>query len=240
MIKSSSIQPIGVFAIAAIISMTTARFTHAAPVDPQILAARSQANSADIEQVVLIAKQTADKIGTGEIVLTTVNTESLAKFMADAVAAKLSTAAGSQRPDNKADEIGEIAAFITDGIIPNPTFKNLKTVGNPNVLAVLRGTLSNAKKTAELLVNDIVRDVVGSVALTIRNSALLTDRKKEKILAFLLANKRFIAGKLNKGDVKAGLLEGFSGSPAANLAYEDGNIDALGAITDPETDIRNA
>lgn len=240
MSKTSSIPAFGVFALVAIISMTPAGFTQAAPVDPQILAARTQANSADIEQIVTIAKQTADKIASGEIALTTLNTESLAKFMADAVAGKVATVAGPQRPDNQADEIAEIAAFITEGIIPNPTFKSLKSVGNPNLLAILRGALASAKKTASLLINDIVRDVAGSVALTIRNNTLLTDQKKEKIRAFLLANKRFIAGKLNKTDFKTGLLDGFSGSAAANAAYEDGNIDALGTVADPETDIRNA
>lgn len=240
MSKTSSIQAFGVFALVAIISMTTAAFTQAAPVDPQILDARTQANSADIEQVVTIAKQTADKIGTGQIPLTTLNTESLATYMANAVAGKVPTESGPNRPDNQADEVGEIAAFITEAIIPNPTFKSLKTVGNPNVLAVLRGALATIKKTAALLINDVVRDVAGSVALTIRNNTLLSDTKKDKILSFLLANKKSIAGKLNKSDVKTGLIDGFSGSPAANALYEDGNIDALGSVVDPETDIRNA
>ena len=240
MSKSFSTQAFGVFALVAISSLTGPVITVAAPVDPQILQARSQANSADIEQIVVIAKQTADKMATGQIPLTPLNTESLAKFMTDAVGGKVSTLTGPQRPDNKADEIAEIAAFITEGIIPHPNFKSLKSVGNPNLLAVLRGSLATAKKTAELLINEVVRDVAGSVALTIRRNALLSDRKKEKILAFLLANKRLIAGKLNKTDFKNGLLEGFSDSAAANLAYEDGNIDALGTIADPETDIRNA
>lgn len=208
-------------------------------IDPQIYIAKGAASASSIEEIVKIAQNTANKIGSGEIALTTTNSKALARFMAEEIIAKPFAPVGPNRLANKADEIGETAAFITEAIIPNPGFRKLKTGGNPNILAILKGSLRTVKRTAELISAGAIRDVVASVALTIHNNTLITDTKEAKIRAFLFANKVSIAGLANKPQVKAALIEGFSGSAAANLAFEDGNIDALAQVSDPETDLRN-
>lgn len=225
-------------AILTILLLGSPCSVNAQGVDPQITSAKAAARDANIEDIVKIAQSTANKMGTGEIELTRVNSKALSRFMAEEIIAKTPAVSGPNRVANKVDELGETAAFISEAIVPNPGFKKLKTGANPNLLAILKGTLRTAKTTAELLAAGVIRDVVASVALTVHNNPLITDAKEAKIQSFLFANRAFIAGSANKKTVKFALREGFSGGATANLSFEDGNIDALAQVSDPETDFR--
>jgi|SRR5688572_5187644 len=216
-----------------------------AQVDAQILAGVQAASTQNIESLAISAGALADKIGTGEIKSSKKNLKALSVGFADAAHNKIAVTPPSptdpNRPDNKADEIGEIAAQIQEGIANNPKYiANKRSKGTKRTIIILKGVLKTVKKTSALLGTTVVRDVAGSVALTIHNDPgldLVEEKIQKKLSKAKIAKK--IAGKVNVTDFLAGLSEGFD-SPVANTKYEDGNIDALSTIADPETDIRPA
>ena len=214
-------------------------------VDPQILAGVQAATTQNIESLAISAGALADKMGTGEIKSSKKNLKALSVGFADAAHQKIAATPPSptdpHRPDNKADEIGEIAAQIQEGIANNPKYiANKRSKGTKRTIVILKGVLKTVKKTSALLGTTVVRDVAGSVALTIHNDPgldLIEEKIQKKLSKKLIATK--IAGKVNVTEFLAGLTEGFD-SPLANTKYEDGNIDALSLVADPETDIRPA
>jgi hypothetical protein len=216
----------------------------AAKTDAQILAFRTAAESADIEAISSLGGDVADKFGTGEIKSNNKNIKSLANFGANAIIAKPEATTGPTRPDNKADEVAELGATIQDGMQADAKYiANKKKIGVKRTVTMMKGLLKTAKKTATLFGTTIFRDAAGSVALTIRNDPAL-DLVEEKIQAGLLKLSKKIAGKVNRTAIQTGFTEGFDSvaleGGAANTKYEDGNIDALTRVADPETDIRPA
>jgi hypothetical protein len=97
---------------------------------------------------------------------------------------------------------------------------------------------------AMLTASAVFRDVAGSIALTISNNPTVYV-KSEKLQAFLNAKAAAIAGTSKRNGYRQGNDEGFGTSidpldpRDRNEKYEDGEIERLGTVTDPETDHRN-
>lgn len=242
MIRRNTLTPALSALLAAGLLATTAQ---AAKVDAQITAARNAAATADIEQISSIGADIGDKFGTGEIKSNGKNLKSAGVFLADAIIAKTEAVPPSptdrNRPDNKADEIGELGAFLVEGLANNAKFLKKKgAVGAKQVIVVMKGFLKTAKKTAQLFGTTIFRDAAGSVALTIHNDPGITDDIEEKIQKKLVKSSKKIAGKTNRTAIQTGFAEGFDGGLPSESKYEDGNIDSLRTVEDPETDNRPA
>lgn len=227
--------------------LATAGNAQAAQVDAQILAAISAAGTQDIEAIAASGGAIGDKIGTGEIKAAKKNIKALASGLSDAIIAKISASPPSptdrNRLDNKADEIGELAAFIQQGLANNPKYQaNKRASGTKQTITLIKGALSTEKKSGVLFGTSVIRDVAGSVALTIHNHPLVSDVVEEKIQKKLLKPgvAKKLAGKANVTAITTGLTEGFDGGAPSELKYEDGNMDNLTTITDPETDFRPA
>jgi hypothetical protein len=237
-----------VFAAAAIASI--GQVALAAQPDPRITgtgtgAAAGDANNAAIEDVGAVAVNYSGQIAAGTIKLSTTNVQALTKVLSDAILAKTTGDGGvltdPNRADNKEDEIGESAALVMKGIAASSKFlKAVPGIRTPNnlTLNLLKGALLSAKTNTQViganLLETVVRDVVGSVMLTIKNDVSINDKKDKKIYAFLKLNAKKVAGAANKNAVKAGLEIGYKGS--TTFFPEDG---AAGPIIDPETDTRN-
>lgn len=214
-------------------------------VDQRIKDAKTVATAeVDIENVTEIARNTGIDIGSGQIPLTTDNVKALGSYMASAIIAKTAPAGAlaiTYNNTNKVDEIGEVGAYVIRQVAENTDFKTKLTNAKAMTLALLRGVLSKPKTNTALLAKNVIKDVVGSVSLTIFNTdvAVLNSTKKTKIKEYLLANAALIAGSANTVKVKAAINQGFSGTVTANKKYEDGNLFTTPQVVDPETDIRN-
>lgn len=195
----------------------------------------------DIERISKEANTTADRIGTGEIALSNTNVSTLGKGLADAIIDKPSVSPPSNtdpnRLENKADEIAEVAAFIQEGIANNPKYQKFR-VAKKRTLKLLQAVLRTAAATPGLIGSSVFRDVAGSVALTIHNDFGIKDAKEAKLKKYLQGKTSAIAGSGNAKEVREGLKAGFRDNPNPNLQYEDGNIDSLSTVSDPETDQR--
>lgn len=235
-------------------AMSTAPVALAAKPDPKITgtapgAAAGDAAAAEIENVGGVATNYSGQIAAGTIKLSTTNVQALTKVLTDAILSKQAGDGSStdpNRPANKEDEIGESAALVMKGIAGSSKF--LKPVpgvrtSNNLTLNLLKGALLSAKTNAELiganLLTTVVRDVVGSVMLTIVNDASIGANKDKKIYQYLKLNAKKVAGGANKDAVKAGLDAAFKGS--TTFFFEDGGAAGTvnGPINDPETDVRN-
>jgi hypothetical protein len=212
-----------------------------AEVDSRILKAREEHTSRDIEDVVITAKDLADKIGKKQIKLTVANVKFLSRSFADEILTKQGEFANTA---NRQDELGELGAFILAGIDDH---KKMRTLLNQKtfILTIAKGVLKSAKTNNTMLTaSEVFRDVAGSIALTISNNPTVY-LKAAKLQAFLNAKAGAIAGFEQRAQYRQGNNEGFgtavdpSDPRNPNLKYEDGNIKELGTIRDPETDQRN-
>jgi hypothetical protein len=227
------------FKLPVVIAMAAAMVASAqAATDTRITTdAAQQAQAAGIEDVGQIAVNYAAQMGTGTIKLSTSNVKALAQVLADAIQAKgLPTDTGVNRLQNQADEIGEAAALIADGIVDSVKFKKGATAYTLNLL---KGALLTAKKNAALLGNSspsLFADVAGSVMQTFVLNTATSTKTDKKIFTFMMRNAAKVAGAKNQKAIKIGLKEAFKNPALALVKYEDGN---LGPIIDPETDTRN-
>jgi hypothetical protein len=190
---------------------------------------------------VITAQKLAENIGKNKIKLTGANVKYLSKKFADEILTKQGAFTNTA---NRQDELGELAAFIVAGIDNNKKMKNFlnqKTF----ILLVAKGVLKSAKtNTVMLTASEMFRDVAGGIALTISNNPTVYVRSA-KLQAFLNAKAEAIAGTSKRGEYRQGNDEGFGTSidPTdprdRNEKYEDGEIERLGTVTDPETDHRN-
>jgi hypothetical protein len=160
----------------------------------------------------------------------------LVKGLADAILAKLPTGLpiDVNRVDNKADEIGEVAAFVFEALAAKASVQKLGGA-KKYALAVMKNAIKTAKKTG-VLSTTIISDVAASVALTIHND-IRFDAIEVKLAKALGKAAKTVAGAPNKSIVQAALAAGFAGTN--NTTAEDGNIPTLTTIIDPETDSRN-
>jgi hypothetical protein len=229
-------------ATAAAALLATTPFASAKKPDPAIQAGVGAALAADIEQAVIIGLPLGDQIGSGAIKLSTTNVNALVKGLADAVVAKIPNPSDPINPNrivNKVDEIGEIAAAITDAV-----FNNAK-IAKPNLgqakkyaLAIMKSALKTAVKSSDFLSTTIVADVCSSVALTLHADPAL-DSIEAKLATALGKSAKKIAGKSNTATVQSALAAGFAADPVTNTTFELGSLRTLFTITDPETDFRN-
>lgn len=251
--KASVLHRVILPAVAMTSLLATAQFASAAT-DPQIVAARTAFQTADIEAVSGLANGFADQIGSGAIKLTPKNVKTLAKDAAVQILAKLAppapvTAAGKLSYDNAADEIVESAAFILDGIAGTAAAPNAKLskLGSQKkfTLTILKAVVSAVKRDNGILTPSIAvfRDLAGSIALTLRSEpnfgALSNPAQFDKLVKFLGKKSKSIAGKTNQTQIQEGFNQGFASADSPASKYENGNNDA-NLVADPETDLHNA
>ena len=241
-------------ALAAVIAAPSTAMAKKKRLPQYITDFQNAANSAPIENIVVLAKNEADQMGTNANGRSIAYAPILNYYATIAIHSK--TAALPEHDSiNKVDEIGENAAFILNGILPNPFFSvTKKSKGFKALRALTLGIVktsiayANAGKANPLqsIVPTLVKDVAGSVALTLHNSTLVSDAQEEALQAYLTNAKvlKALVGKKNfaaQAAARAGFNEGFydvSGIDP-NTKYEDGGIPSLGTIADPETDQRN-
>ena len=229
------------FLAAAALASSSSHILAQGSVDPEVTAAVGRANNnPDIESVSKEANTTGNKFASNQIALNASNVRALVKGLADAIINKPSAPAPAtpvdpNRIENKADEIGEVAAFVQGGLMQNLGFKNFKKA-RALTLAVLQSALATAKMNPALLADKVVQDVAGSVALTIRLSTSVSNKMERRLKNYLILKAKSVAGAARKRQVVAGLKGGFRGD---QLRYEDGNKDDLSTVSDPETDFRN-
>jgi hypothetical protein len=207
-----------------------------------ILAVTAAATTTNIEGIAALGIPAGDQLAAGTIKLNPLNVNTLVKGLTDAILAKPSPASQTDpldpnfvnRDDNKEDEIGEVAAFVMNALAANTKVQKAKD-GAKYAVYIMKTALKNALKNPGVLGQNLIADVVGSVALTIHNDVRF-DAQEGKIAKALGKKAQTIAGKKNKNAVKAALTAGFAGG----ATLEDGNDDSLTLIIDPETDFRNA
>jgi hypothetical protein len=228
-------------AIAALVATTHFAEAKKPKPDPAILVATTLAaqSTTDIENVAGIGIPVATNIGSGVIKLSTTNVNALVAGLAGAILGKTLDPNNHVTIANKADEIGEVAAFVMQGLVGNAKVQKAKD-GKKYAVAVMKNALKAAIKPAAGIPLAIISDVVGSVALTLQNDARITDAEQAKLQKSLIKAAASIAGKKNKNVVKGALLAGFTAPAIPTPPFEDGNIATLTTITDPETDFRNA
>lgn len=202
--------------------------------------AKSVGAVADVEQISNVALVLGRQIAGGSIKVTAA--AGLAKTLTAAIVAKTTLAGTRLSIENKADEVAEVAAFIVGGLVSNSAVLTEKT-GSKILLAIIKSAIAGgkAKKGQTALAADYIADIAGSVARTIKNSAL-SSTLKDKIEAELGLKAKTIAGKANEQVIQAALTAGF----ADDARYEDGatyNTDqrddpAHLFVVDPETDHR--
>jgi hypothetical protein len=207
------------------------QLTQAAPVDPAITAAVTAMNASDIENIVNIVVTTTSALGAGTIKLTGKNLSTFAKGAGAAIAAK-TPAIGPNRPDNKGDEVGEVAAYGIAGLATNPKMAK-KGFALGKLKAYLRFLMSTPRVTAELLTlsSNLFRDVGASAANTINSNGALAPNAA-KIIKGLNKAANSIVGKPQRDLFRAGLALG----TGSNALFENGN-DPAGKVADPETDL---
>ena len=222
--------------------LATAGLSHGAKIDTAITASQATAQAANIEDVVEVARNTANQIGSNTIKLNPTNTGALARFMSEAILAKQTTAAPENRLDNKIDELVESLANIVQGISSNPKFQKT-LIANTNVKTIMNQGLRQVKKDAQFSTTNVFVDAARSVMLTIANNPAISDKLQTKIFKFLNKSAKSIAGKPNKAGIKQGLAEGNSQStdPVVVAKSEDANqYPTIHQVNDPETDFRQA
>jgi len=224
----SSIQHTRLALVAAAtgVLLASSQLASAAKVDPAITAATTAASTTDIEAIVNIAIAQGTAIANKSIKLSTANVNALASGLATAIAGKTG-ADNVNRLDNKIDEIGETAAFLTGTLATNKKMKKLGTAKQ-----IISGLLKSALGSAISISPQVVTDIVGSVAQTIHNAPAF-DKIESKLAKQLAKSATKVAG-ANASVYTTALNAGFAGS----TAFEDGN-DASLALPDPETDKRN-
>lgn len=235
MIKTShTARRLSCSVFAASTLLISAQFASAAPVDASIIAFRAAATAANIEDIAGLAKTTAAGFTSGAVKANSKNVKSLAAFAADSIIAKITNAA-ENRPDNKADEIGEVGAVIIDALAGTVKVATKSKKAKPLIITAMKGLLNTAKQTAELFGTTIFRDVAGSVSLNIANNTgfAAIRPKLEKALKKAKTQKK-IAGKTNAVAIQLGVNEGFLNDAVANAKYE------TDTVIDPETDTRPA
>jgi len=236
-------RSVAILAAAAAAFLATTDCASAKKPDPAVLTAVDNARTADIEDVVKLGIDAGNRIATNEIKFSTTNVVALVRGLADAVLAKQPT---GQTPEpvnleNKIDEVGEIAAFVFHSVVQNAKIKTSpKGLGlaKKYAVATMKSALKTAIKTTEFVGTDIVTDIVGSVALTIKNDPKF-ELYESKLQKVLIKSAKSIAGRSNKQIVIDALQAGFAGDLNANTIFEDGNMLNLAEVSDPETDFRN-
>ncbi len=226
--------------------------------------AKSIGAVADIEQIQKVGEAIAkNSIAIGGLKITTA--KSIIGTLAKAIGAKpasgliggkgtdplLATAdATLVKNSEKADELGELAAYFVNALITSAQFTALKDdAARGKLIADLMKTVVTSGKLADKtkgVVKPTVTDianytklmgvyVAGSVSLTI-GSSTLAQPLKDAIEAAVNKVAKGLAGKGNDALVTAAITNGFDGT--TGLSYENGTI-ALSPLTDPETNTRN-
>lgn len=181
--------------------------------------------------------------------------KTLAKSLATAIQKKPNVTTS-----NRADELGEIAALLTDAVISaygTLADTDIKKIAARNKAIVAVGTevlKALSKKPVEesktlLADKSSSADIAGSVALTIRNAAGLSGTQETALLAAGGALEKALAklaGKTGSAEftgVTGALSDVRSGAAAALAGYEDGTLRTGAALSvdfnDKETDKRN-
>jgi len=226
-------------ATAAAALLATTQFASAKKPDPAVTTAVTNASNINIEEIVESGMTVGNQMATGAIKLSTTNVNALVRGLADAVIAKASNTTDN-RLANKADEIGEIAAYTFHALAQSTKIRSdKKGLGSAKkyAAAVMKSALKTAIKSSEFASSQIVFDVVASVAQTIHNDSKF-DLYESKLQKVLIKSAQTIAGRSNKSTVQSALVAGFT-DPTAVTKYEDGNFPELATVADPETDFRN-
>lgn len=220
---------------------------------------------ADIEQIQKVGEAIAKQIpittlqGTKQVPnIKLSQATGIASTLAKAIAAKPFAATGANRTDNKADELGELAAYMISAMSTSAEFTATKVVKGVTVAAnadkIVTGLLkaivtggkaiktgaggtAPTKADVAAYLTKLASYVSGSVALTVSN--LPAGPIKDSIIAAL--NKtgfaKGVAGATNEAAVIAAITDGLAGGVGGR--FENGFDVATGALTDPETNIRN-
>ena len=214
--------------------------------------AKGVALVADIEQVQVVGTAIGEKIGSGGIGLSKVN--SIAKALVQGITKRATTASGPNRLDNKEDEIGEIGAYFMNAIATNAAFDSATAIGAKKAAKVVVGLLKTIVKASKSKTDTTLRglsaaDVSGSVALTVKLigetsgiSAVVAQAIKDKLTNPNTAKKivgKAVADATLRANVTAAIVEAYSvpGDTGVTLKYENGT--STGNVNDPETDTRN-
>lgn len=195
---------------------------------------------ASIEQVQVISDVLGRVVTKGQLNAT-------AKGLALAVANRVKPQGdgGPTRIENRADEIGEIAAYFLNGIIAhNPSltssFSNPKTAAGlivniaKNIFKASKLTKKNGFVNAKELQNQLLAlggNFASSIGYTLKKLNVSQD-----VITAIVAKAKTIVGKSNATTFTTQLNAGFSDTTGAGN-FEDGT--AAGSVVDPETDTRN-
>jgi hypothetical protein len=209
--------------------------------------AKSVGLVADIEQVQLMA------VELGKVV-TAKTINSTAKALIQAISGRAPASTGNDRMVNKADEVGEVAAYYLAALKDNPlaaskfasakaaanfAFALAKTMFKAAKVKNIKGTQVPTALQAELLVKD--GNFGASLALTFKDLGLAQDII-DAIEAKLTDPKslKAIAGKTFAADLGAAFQAGFDADPNVTThGFENGTDFTVSMIDAPETDIRN-
>ena len=146
----------------------------------------------------------------------------------------------------KADELGELAAYFINAIIPSAELTSSKDPGKI-IAGLLKAVIGGGKlgdKTTKPTKDDIAKYtalmaqyVAGSVALTVSN--LPAGALKTSITAALTKAgfAKGLAGASNEASITAAINLGLTGVTGGR--FENGFDVVTGALTDPETNSRN-
>jgi hypothetical protein len=254
-------------------ALTNATYSTAGASSPIIKAAAALALSigkvADIEQIQKVGQAIAAEIPKTTTVkgkavpnIKLAASTTIVKTLAAAIAAKPFAATGANRTDNKADELGELAAYFIKSLSTSAEFTATKVVkgvtvavtADKIVATILKNVVAGGKAIkvgakglpptkadVDAYVTKLAAYVAGSVALTIKNLPAVTADQiawKLSITNALTATAfaKSVAGALNETAVKTAISTALNGT-SGPTQYEDGNI-VIGAITDPETNTR--
>jgi hypothetical protein len=205
---------------------------------------------ADLEQLQLMSVTLGGQVTTKQV-------NSVGKALVKAVSGRPTATTGVNRDVNKADELGEIAAYYLAAVLQNPALQPTLIATNPknavNVVFNLAKTLFQAAKVSvknggyatsnalQTLMATGNSDFAGSFALTLNalnQQNVISTTLLDAIQAKLTTSKslRAIGGKTFEPSLLAGFNAGFDANPATETRFEDGTT---GNVIDPETDTRN-
>jgi hypothetical protein len=207
---------------------------------------------ADIEQVQLLA------VTFGGVV-TTKQANSTAKSLIKAISTRNpktpANGAGELSLVNKADEVGEVAAYFLAAIAKNAgfsttfgstksaanlVFKVVKTMFKSAKIKTIKGTQTSKDLQNQLLI--LGGNFASSVGFTLRQLNLanvISNDVLAAIQAKLQSGAKAIGGAPNAAALQAQFAAGFNNQvPAGTTGFEDGT--AVGSVIDPETDFRNS
>ncbi len=217
---------------------------------------------ADIEQIQKVGEAMAKrsiveagaKITTAKTIITNLAKAIGAKPFASLIGGKgsdplLATAdATLVKNSEKADELGELAAYFINALLPSTQFAALKDdAARAKLIADLTKAVVTNGKLADKATKPTTADkdaytkllgvyVAGSVALTIGASSV-TPELKTAVKAALDKIAKGLAGKGNDQLVLDAIADAIDGTVAGNR-FENGTI-ALNPLTDPETNTKN-